>query len=47
MNESTLNTHIIDASMALNLNLSPTQIQLLTDYALLLHKWNAAYNLSA
>jgi 16S rRNA (guanine527-N7)-methyltransferase len=47
MNESTLNTHITDASTALNLNLSPTQIQLLTDYALLLHKWNAAYNLSA
>lgn len=47
MNPLTLYTDITDASIALNLNLNNTQIQSLVDYALLLHKWNAAYNLSA
>ncbi|MEY3996267.1 MAG: rRNA ((527)-N(7))-methyltransferase RsmG [Pseudomonadota bacterium] len=47
MNASTLNTHITAAAAELNLDLDSTQIHALTEYALLLHKWNAAYNLSA
>jgi 16S rRNA (guanine527-N7)-methyltransferase len=47
MNATTLNTHITAAATELNLDLDSTQIQSLTEYALLLHKWNTAYNLSA
>lgn len=39
--------HIQSACQTLGLVLSDTQTQQLVDYAALLHKWNAAYNLSA
>jgi 16S rRNA (guanine527-N7)-methyltransferase len=41
MNEITVAAH------TLGLNLTTEQIQALEEYLLLLHKWNAAYNLSA
>jgi 16S rRNA (guanine527-N7)-methyltransferase len=42
-----LQAQINTAATTLGLALSTPQIQQLSDYLLLLHKWNAAYNLSA
>jgi 16S rRNA (guanine527-N7)-methyltransferase len=42
-----INQDISVAAHAVGLSLNPAQIQALADYAALLHKWNAAYNLSA
>ncbi len=47
MTENQLPTQISSAAEILGLELTITQLQALADYATLLHKWNAAYNLSA